>query len=72
MPDSPVPKSSQVKLAELLDRVRQMPRGGDLEGLLVKEAEELVRIVQQEALSVREESGASDEASFSPSGEPSQ
>ena len=74
MSDAQGPKSAHEKLEELLLRARTMPRGGDLEALLVREMQELAGAVQRQALDEREkpDGDASSQASFPPSGKPPQ
>jgi hypothetical protein len=73
MSDAQGPKSAHEKLEELLLRARTMPRGGDLEGLLVREMQELASALQQQVLEEREKpDDASSQASFPPSGKPPQ
>lgn len=55
----------EVKLQELMRKVRELKPGGDLEGLLEEEIEELRKLVYEEAVSERE-SQASDSEAFSP------
>jgi hypothetical protein len=73
MTDVPVEKSAKEKLEKMMERVRSMPRGGDLASLLTRELGELAELAEREALREREK--AEDDrrkAGFSPSGKPSQ
>jgi hypothetical protein len=54
MKEMPDAKTLQQKIEETMSRVCQMPRGGDLEGLLIQEVEELKTLLQAEALRRRE------------------
>lgn len=55
----------EVKLQELMRKVRELKPGGDLEGLLEDEIEELRKMVYEEAVAERE-SPASDSGAFPP------
>jgi hypothetical protein len=72
MTDNHADRTAKEKLEEMMERVRSMPRGGDLASLLTHEIEELAELVEKEALAEREK--AEDDrrkAGFPPSGEPS-
>lgn len=58
----------QRQLAALMEKVRRMKQGGDLEGLLIDEIGELQKIIYEEAMEEREQQAASSEADFPPSG----
>jgi hypothetical protein len=72
MTENHADKTAKERLEEMMERVRSMPRGGDLASLLTREIEELAELVEREALAEREK--AEDDrrkAGFPPSGEPS-
>jgi hypothetical protein len=58
------------KLEELAQRVRQMKPGGDQEGLLVEEIDQLKTILFEQAIQIRKQTAAAHEADFPPSGLP--
>ena len=58
------------KLEELAQRVRQMKPGGDLEGLLIQEIEQLKTIIFEQAIEIRKQTAAAHPADFPPSGLP--
>lgn len=73
MTHDPAEKSAKEKLEELMERVRQMPRGGDLSSLLTREITELAELAEKEALAEREKAEENRrKAGFPPSGKPSQ
>lgn len=62
-PESRVAK----RVEEMLERVRALKRGGDLEGLIDGEMEEVKRLLREEAIGERARIDASVEADFPPS-----
>lgn len=73
MVHDPAEKTAKKKLEELMERVRRMPRGGDLSSLLTKEITELAELAEKEALLEREKAEEDRrKAGFPPSGKPSQ
>jgi hypothetical protein len=58
------------KLQEFLAQVREMPRGGDLEGLIEDNAAELRLLLYEAAARQRQQSTADAPADFPPSGLP--
>lgn len=73
MAHDPAPKSARQKLNEMMERVRQMPPGGDLASLLTREITELAQAAEQEALEERKKAEEDRrKAGFPPSGKPSQ
>ena len=58
------------KLETMMNKVRQMPAGGDLEGLLEEQIAELKTLLYEQALEQRKQATASDPAAFHPSGLP--
>ncbi len=51
----------------MLERVRGLERGGDLEGLILEEVEEIGQLLHEAAVTERSRLDASKEADFSPS-----
>ena len=57
-------------LAQLRRKVRELPPGGDLEGLIEEEYAKLRAVLYEESLEQRQEQAASSPEAFSPSAVP--
>jgi hypothetical protein len=67
--DSPQSRLAR-RFEEMLEKVRSLRRGGDLEGLIDDEAEEIRRLLYEEALAERAGIDPADQADFPPSAMP--